>query len=81
MESVGAADVGLFGHSIGKAAPGIPPFEDNELPADVWDAVAEDVGQHYGWHTDERYTAHALPDGVERITKGPSLEDPVVFEG
>ena len=48
MESVGAADVGLFGHSIGKAAPGIPPFEDNELPADVWDAVAADVKQHYG---------------------------------
>ena len=37
--------------------------------------------QHVAWHTDDRFTVHALPDGVERITDGPGLDDPVVYEG
>ena len=81
MASIGAADVELFGHSIARAAPGIPPFTDDGLPGDVWDKVAEFVKQHYGWHVDDRFTVHALPDGVERITKGPNLDDPIVYEG
>ena len=81
MASIGAADVELFGHSIGRAAPGIPPFTDNELAGDVWDEVAEAVKQHYDWHVDDRFTVHALPDGVERITEGPNLDDPIVYEG
>ena len=79
MESAGTGDVGLFEHSIGRAAPGIPPF-DPTLPADVWEAVAADVRQHVMWHTDPQFTAHALPAGRERITRGTSLDDPVVYE-
>ena len=51
MASVGTGDVGLFSHSIARAAPGIPPFEP-DLPADVWEAVEADVRQHVLWHTD-----------------------------
>ena len=80
MESVGTADAGLFAHSVARAAPGIPPF-DPDIPGDVWDKVAADVAQHVTWHTDDRYTVHALPDGLERITDGPGLDDPVVYEG
>ena len=79
MESVGTGDVGLFEHSIGRAAPGIPPF-DPDLPADVWEAVRADVAQHVMWHTDPQFAAHALPGGRERITRGPSIDDPVVYE-
>ena len=77
MASVGTGDAGLFSHSIGRAAPGIPPF-DPTLPADVWEAVEADVRQHVLWHTDPRWTAHALPGGRERITLGP--DGPVVYE-
>ena len=50
------------------------------LPADVWEAVVADVRQHVMWHTDTQFTAHALPGGRERITRGPDLDDPVVYE-
>ena len=80
MVDVGTGDAGLFGHSVARSAPGIPPF-DPDLPADVWDSVEVDVTQHVFWHTDDLYTVHALPDGVERITEGPTLDDPVVYEG
>ena len=79
MSSVRTFDVGLFEHSVSRAAPGIPPF-DPTLPADVWEAVRADVAQHVLWHTDTRFTAHALPGGRERITRGPSIDDPVVYE-
>ena len=79
MSSVRTFDVGLFEHSVARAAPGIPPF-DPDLPADVWEAVVADVRQHVMWHTDPQYTAHALPGGRERITRGPSIDDPVVYE-
>ena len=62
-----------------RAAPGIPPF-DPDLPADVWEAVRADVAQHVLWHTDPQFTSHALPGGRERITRGTSLDDPVVYE-
>ena len=39
------------------------------------------VRQHVQWHLDPAYTAHALPGGKERITKGKNLNDPVVYEG
>ena len=80
MESAGTGDVGLFEHSVARAAPGIPPF-DPTLPADVWEAVEAAVAQHVMWHTDPQYTAHALPGGRERITRGPAVDDPVVYEG
>ena len=80
MESVGTADAELLAHSVARAAPGIPPFNP-DIPGDVWDKVAADVKQHVAWHTDDRFTVHALPDGVERITDGPGLDDPVVYEG
>ena len=80
MASVGTADVELFGHSVARAAPGIPPF-DPDLPADVWEEVEAGVRQHVIWHTDDQFTVHALPDGVERITRGPDLTDRVVYEG
>ena len=77
MASIGAADVELFGHSIGKGRSGDPPVRPTtDSPATCGTQVAEDVKQHYGWHTDDRFTVHALPDGVERITKGPNLDDP-----
>ena len=79
MSSVRTFDVGLFEHSVARAAPGIPPF-DPDLPADVWEAVVADVRQHVMWHTDTQFTAHALPGGRERITRGPDLDDPVVYE-
>ena len=80
MAEAGTGDAELFGHSVARAAPGLPPF-DPDLPADAWDAVAADVTQHVSWHTDDRFTVHALPEGVERITEGPNLDDPVVYEG
>ena len=80
MVNVGTEDVGLFDHSVTRAAPGIPPF-DPDLPADVWEAVEAAVMQHVSWHTDDSFTVHALPDGFERITEGPNLDDPVVYEG
>ena len=79
MESVGTGDVELFGHSVTRAAPGIPDFNP-DLPAGVWDAVEDAVRQHIHWHTDPIYTAHALPGGRERITEGKNLDDPVVYE-
>ena len=60
MESVGTADVELFGHSVARAAPGIPPF-DPDLPADVWEEVESGVRQHVIWHTDDQFTVHAYP--------------------
>ena len=79
MASTGTEDAGLFGHSVGRAAPGIPPF-DPDIPGDVWDAVEADVRQHVFWHTDDRFTVHALSAGREKITSGPRLDDPVVYE-
>ena len=79
MSSVRTFDVGLFEHSVSRAAPGIPSF-DPTLPADVWEAVRADVAQHVMWHTDPQFTAHALPGGRERITLGTDLDDPVVYE-
>ena len=78
MVAAGTGDVGLFTHSIGRAVPGIPPF-DPDLPADVWEAVEVAVSQHVRWHANP-FTVHALPGGRERITRGHELSDPVVYE-
>ena len=75
----GLSTSGCSNTAVGRAAPGIPPF-DPTLPADVWEAVVADVRQHVMWHTDTRFTAHALPGGRERITLGPNIDDPVVYE-
>ena len=77
MASVGTGDVELFSHSVSRAAPGIQTF-DPDIPADVWEAVEADVRQHVTWHTNPRWTAHALPGGRERITVGQ--DGPVVYE-
>ena len=91
MADAGTGDVGLLAHAIARAAPGIMPFgldlpsdladASPALPADVWDKVKADVKQHVQWHNDPRFTEHALPGGKERITRGPLLTDPVVYEG
>ena len=80
MADAGTGDVGQLSHSIGKVAPGIPSF-DPDLPADVWDKVKAAVKAHVALHADPRNTVHALPGGVERVTRGPLLTDPVLFEG
>ena len=82
MAFAGTGDVGLFGHSLERTAPGLPGFGgDPGVYGEAWDQVKADVRQHVQWHNDPAYTAHALPGGKERITKGPSLGDPCVYEG
>ena len=92
MADAGTADARLLGHAIARVAPGFPPFGDDETDpecgnavkaadAEAWDAVKADVKRHVHWHADPAYTAHALPGGRERITRGPNLSDPVVYEG
>ena len=83
MVDAGTGDPGLLEHAIARAAPGFPGFVlDGDLAdAGAWDAVKAAVKQHVFWHNDARYTEHALPGGKERITRGPNLTDPVVYEG
>ena len=81
LQDVGTADVGLLEHCIKRVAPGLPPFGDDGVDAAAWEKVQAAVRQHVSWHLDPAYTAHALPNGKERITRGPSLNDPLVYEG
>ena len=81
MNYVGTGDVGVLGHSLSKVAPGLPPFDDGGVDGAAWDKVKAAVRQHVQWHQDPALTVHALLLGKERITKGPHLSDPVVYEG
>ena len=81
LEDAGTADTGLLEHSIARVAPGLPPFGDDGVDGAAWEKVQGAVRQHVQWHLDPAYTAHALPGGRERITKGKGLNDPVVYEG
>ena len=79
MSDAGTGDVGLFGHAVVRVAPGLPNFDDPGVYGEAWDKVKADVKQHVAWHNDSRFTKHALPGGREKITKGPSLNDPCDF--
>ena len=79
MQEVGTADAGLFGHATARAGATFDTAD--EMDFDKWDAIRDEVKKHVHWHTDPTYTVHALPGGRERITSGPSLTDPVVYEG
>ena len=81
MSYVGTGDAGILEHSISRVAPGLPNFDDPGVDGAAWDKVKVAVRQHVQWHLDPAFTAHALPFGKERITKGKHLDDPVVYEG
>ena len=81
MAYVGTGDVGVLEHSISRVAPGLPNFDDPGVDGAAWDKVKVAVRQHVQWHLNPAFTAHALPFGKERITKGKGYDDPVVYEG
>ena len=76
LSDAGTGDVGLLGHALAKYTT----YSIDGCPQNQWDAIKDKVKQHVHWHTDPLFTAHALPGGREKITEGPSLNDPVVYE-
>ena len=82
LADAGTADPELLVHALRHVTDEFDPAATlDDLTVDGWETLLPAVRQHVLWHTDVRFTCHAMPGGLEQITRGTALGWDVVYEG